>query len=142
MILWLTFRMSQRIVSYLTRKMQQPGTDIQTDSGIKQQTSFQGWEQQAATRKITAQPPVSPQNPDRQILVHSATVSHSLLGAKITFRWPDDDHGGVVLAMNTTELRQWLHIVYQRFRAADWNLHVWPEWIIDPDMHMPSTIRQ
>lgn len=138
--LWLTRRLANRLVEVLTQWLDEAVREGQAvfDSGL-----HHAWAQEAATRQMEPAEPVAVAHDSPPGLVVSVDLSRDDEHYCVIFRTlgdRQDDPPFVRFA--ATELRQWLGIVYSLYRAADWPLESWPEWIANAgdDRHPPAVL--
>lgn len=63
------------------------------------------------------------------VLVHSIDVSLATSLLRLRFRKTDQQLA--ILAMNSSQTRQWLAILQVLWKKAGWPAHVWPHWLSD-----------
>lgn len=127
-VLWLTQRLLKRVVPHVLAWLQPPaqGTEAVPDYHVE---AVQSFAQQAAIAQLEPQPPV--------VVQQSVLGSHRLVDAVEITRTPDVialtfkvGENKAVLLLAPHALRQWLAIVYQLCRKAEWSMDgVWPEWM-------------
>jgi hypothetical protein len=132
--LWLTQRLANRLVAVLLAGLAQ-ATAGHSDASTG--ATIQAWEQSAAYAQHSPQPPVQSTGPVTRSLITSADISQADGQFRLVLRWPDDK--AVVLPLDSTALRQWLGVVYGRYRQAEWPCNgLWPDWIERQD-HIATT---
>ena len=47
----------------------------------------------------------------------------------------------VLLTLSAQPLRQWLGIVYEQYRKAEWPTGVWPAWVEDAQVSAEASLR-
>ncbi len=119
-VMWLTRRLLERLIRVLVRWCEtawhdQPNREL-----------LQGFAQQSAQTAHEPQPPVAGCEVSRQWLVECIDMQFGAEDVGLVFR------GGTVEAcidFAPTALRQWLGILRQAYRIAEWPLDVWPAWM-------------
>jgi hypothetical protein len=134
--IWLTRRLLDRLLPELVKWIENEAGDLPAAKGSgakgRQQTVpradvLQGFAQQAARERATPQPPVRVAPEDETWLVHTVSISRGRSKVRLTFKSADGRTATVTLAPPL--LRQWLNILHDTYRKADWPLQVWPDWI-------------
>lgn len=125
--LWLTPRLLNRVVPALTQWLEkQSSTEVRGEV-------LQSMAQQAARAALDPQAPVQSTAATQTWLVHTVNLTPIEHGLLLTFRG-DGSSGeavGTSLTLQGRQLRQWLNIVYDQYRKAEWPLNAWPAWIKD-----------
>lgn len=129
--LWLTPRVLNRMVPVLTQCLEkQSGSEIRGEV-------LQSMAQHAARVALDPQAPVQRKADTKSWLVHTVNMTPVEQGMLLTFR--GDANNGEALAASLTlqgrQLRQWLNILYDQSRKAEWPLAAWPAWIRDAQEH-------
>lgn len=143
-LLWLTQRLLRRLLPHLTAWLE--GLDVsQAVAGTagRAQTLYaeavQGFALQAARAQLTPQVPVQVVEDGPACLVRSVDVQATPHAMKLVFSGSQ----GAVAAMELPAqlLRQWLAIVHDAWRVADWPLDPWPAWLLEnPSVHASSAV--
>ena len=123
-VLWLTQRLTNRLVSHLCQALEGPASN--TRSASIQRT----FEQQAAAAALTPQPPVQPSADALEALVQSVDLTSSPSAVTLVFK----DEAGDVQAQLTLApllLRQWLSVVHVQYQKGEWPTGAWPSWLED-----------
>lgn len=138
-VFWLTQRLLKRMLPHLFSWLQpsssasraSPVPDYHTDA-------VQSFAQQVAVAELPLQTPVlaQPQPKGSRLLVDSVDITRTPDVIALTFK--SVDHQAVLL-LAQQPLRQWLAILHEQCRTADWAMDVWPEWIMQS---VPTTTRQ
>lgn len=128
-VLWLTQRLLKRVVPHVLAWLQPPGQSAKSvpDYHIE---AVQSFAQQAAVAQLELQPPVVVQQPTAasQSLVDTVEITRTPEVIALTFKVGENK---AVLLLAPHSLRQWLSIVCQLCRKAEWGMDsVWPEWMI------------
>lgn len=123
-VLWLTQRLLNRLVPHLCQWLDQrvgatPLTEVR-----------QAFAQQKARAELALQPPVRTEPDVQGMLIHSVDLKTSNAGMGLQFK---DADGNVVasLQLQPRPLRQWLNIVFDQYRKAQWPTAVWPAWVAE-----------
>lgn len=127
-VLWLTQRLLQRLLPVLLQGLAGQGAD--TPYG----DLLHGFTQQAARSELTPEPPVEAGQGSTAWLVLSVVVTSSAEAVGLRFKGAHDQQVSLTLA--SKPLRQWLGIVYDAYRKAEWPLNLWPAWVqgsVDPE---------
>lgn len=121
-VLWLTQRLLNRLVTYLSQWLAQQG------GAHPQAALVQAFEQQVAEAGLVLQTPVSPGLNVPEYLVESVDVKADAGLLALLLKGA----GGEPLArlvLVPVALRQWLGIVRAGYGLAGWPMDVWPEWM-------------
>ena len=121
MVLWLSQRLLLRLVPVLLEGIETQGTDA------SYREILQSFAQQTARAELKAEPPVQARHDSQAWLVHSVDVAKTEKALWLTFRGANGQQG--FISLEPRLLRQWLGIVYDNCRQANWPLGVWPEWL-------------
>ena len=121
--LWLTRRLADRLTAalfdILVPAQQAPGADI-----------FAQFAQQRAELEHTPQPPVRP--PEEGPAAHLVQeVNIARLDGAIRLVLRESGQDIAFIALTDDEMRQWLAIVRQAYRAGEWPMHNWPDWLVE-----------
>lgn len=121
-VLWLTLRLLNRLIPHLCRWLEQRvGATGLTE--VRQEFA-----QQKARAELEKQPPVRT-NPDVQgVLIHSVDLRTANAGMGLQFK-DADGYEVACLQLKPQPLRQWLNIVFDQYRKAQWPTAVWPAWV-------------
>lgn len=120
--LWLTQRLMNRLVAHLVSWL-----DTQTLTQTRPEV-MQEFAQSAAQASLTSQAPVLTGSNDVAWLVISVDLTSNQQVVKLTFKGTLPTELSQ-LNFESTQLRQWLSIVLNQYRLAQWSLDCWPEWI-------------
>ena len=127
-VLWLTQRLLRRLLPPLLAWLQEQGGAAYTVMGSALYAdALQGFAQQAARAQLQPQAPVQVPEGSLSCLVEGVDMGRSPEAVRLVFR----DAQGVVAAMvlQPQPLRQWLSILFDAWRQAEWPLEVWPDWL-------------
>lgn len=139
---WLTQRLLQRLVlalvQWLQKQGQGPGAEVRTPDVLRTEV-MQGFAQQAARARMTPQPPVRAAPGEAAWLVCSVDVAQHAQAVRLTFKGMRSGgaaSGSVAdavelgtLTLAPEPLRQWLNILFDNYRKAEWPLQAWPDWV-------------
>lgn len=130
-VLWLSQRLLLRLIPHLTAWLEKTGNPGQSAAAADQRINeqLQDQAQRTARNELTPLPPVTPESGTRTWMAHTVDVAHNPGAVRMTFR--GDPDLSVDLGLNSRELRQWLAIVYDMWRLAQWPDSIWPNWITD-----------
>ena len=124
-VLWLTRRLLDRLVPYLTLWLERQHGDVPHPDLL---LSFA---QQAAQGGVTPQAPVPAWSTSRQWLVQAIDLQPGDERVQLVFKGGEAQSAGIGFA--STPLRQWLGILRQAYVKALWPLESWPRWMADAD---------
>jgi len=136
-VLWITRRLAESLVASLVKQITdgplKPELDANatpTDTPSPQpDDARQVYAQlEARLNKKSATPVEIDDATVAQRLIHEVRMSiHTNRAVSLRFAAPDKPEA--VLVLTETELRQWLEVLRQCFRAAQWRHDIWPEWL-------------
>lgn len=127
--LWLTRRLLVRLVPHLCDWLTQSAGD-----GARA-ALLNGFAQQAAAGALVPQPPVRTAAEADGWVVWSIDLTVGGAAVQLTFRCDGDADAGLVL--QTTQLRQWLGILYAQCLKGEWPAADWPDWIAEGRLSAP-----
>lgn len=123
-VVWLTHRLVQRLLPILLQWLEQQYGDTPRAEVL------QSWAQQAARADLLPQPPVAVAEAGRELLGVAVDITPTPDTLNLTFRGAGEESGeGVTLSLTAVLLRQWLNILQDGYRLAEWPLAGWPEWL-------------
>jgi hypothetical protein len=134
--IWLTRRLLDRLLAELLKWIENEAGDLPAAKGsgargrlqtLPRADVLQGFAQQAARERTTPQQPVRVTPEDEAWLANSVGVGRGRSKIRLTFKSADGRTATVTLAAPL--LRQWLNILHDTYRKAEWPLQVWPEWM-------------
>ncbi len=131
-VIWLTQRMTQRLIPVLIQWLEQHGGDT------LHAEMLHGFAQQAAWAEFSPQAPVQPDEASPSWLASSIVASSSSQTMCLTFKGSSDQHANLMLSDRS--LRQWLKILQDAYINAGWSLEVWPEWVKDGIARLHSPV--
>ena len=122
--LWLTRRLVDRLLPLLLDWLVGNARDDLRAS------LMQEFAQQAASRALAPQPAVVAAAGDA-VLVQAVTVTSGAHALRLSFRASEapEDTRAWDLTLEQQSLRQWLAIVHDQYRKAEWPMDLWPAWI-------------
>ena len=126
--LWLTRRLVERLLPLLLDWLKQ-------DAGEGAHGAImQEFAQSAALDALAPQPAVRVQD-DSSVLVQTVNVTRGDIAVALEFKAGDVNDGGPSwsITFEPQPLRQWLSIVHDQYRKAEWPLSAWPAWITEAD---------
>lgn len=134
-LLWLTQRLAHRLVSHLCRWLERQGAvDAAAPAHLTIARDLaQSFAQQAARQQQVAAAPVQVDGDGdgasslASWRVASVDVLSRPDGVELTFLGEAGE--AATLPLPTQPLRQWLGIVYDHYRQAEWPTAVWPAWM-------------
>lgn len=128
-VLWLTQRLLNRLVPPLTQWLEERGNPTYTDPSVQavQKDILLGFAQSAARARLAPEPPVQAKSPQAVWRVASVDLARGPDKVVLTFKGEESEP--VALKLTIQPLRQWLGIVQDQYRKADWPLEVWPGWM-------------
>lgn len=125
-VFWLNLRLAQRLVPVLLNWLSdQQATERQHTDLLN------SFAQQAARAAHTPQPPVEAHHSDATYLIHTISVVFHTQAVELTLSAECAEHSARI-QFGTAPLRQWINILYDLYRKAEWPLDQWPDWIKDP----------
>jgi len=124
--LWLTQRLSNRLVASLTQLLESSASTPAATSPWAAQT--QSMMQLSAQAHFKPSDPIPPPDPDRIQLLQEVTMNKHGEGEgfSLIFRWQKGGEASIRFA--ETELRQWLGILFGLYQTAEWATEPWPQW--------------
>ena len=127
--LWLTQRLLERIISHLLKWLERQVPVAAPDALKNEQTAtmMQGFAQQAASAELSPQQPVQRQDDTQPWLVTSVDVTDGGQQVALIFKGASGENS--TLNLQAQHLRQWLAIIHQQWRVAEWPQTTWPQWM-------------
>jgi hypothetical protein len=125
-VIWLTQRLLLRLITVLLQWLDK---QVVGKAGLLASDALQSFAQEAAQAALSVEPPVAQEGKEQAWLVKAVDISGPANQTILELR----GHAGerARLAMNPTELRQWLFIMRRAWAASGWPTAVWPDWL-DP----------
>lgn len=122
-VLWLTQRLTNRLVRTLTQWLEGEGAGALT---VMAPDLRHAWAQEAAVRQLQPSAPVQVAQEAPATPVESIDLGRDSDRYTIVFRQADT---ASALTLSSTELRQWLGMVRSLYQTAGWPLTDWPVWM-------------
>jgi len=120
-VIWVTYRLLQRLVPPLLRWLERQGADLPRAEVL------QSFAQHAARAAVVPQAPVRATVDSAAWLARSVDLTQFDQAVRLTFRGAEGQEATMLLAAKL--LRQWLGIIHDGYVKAAWPLDVWPEWL-------------
>lgn len=117
--LWFTQRLLNRVVPALIKLLEEE------TSGSPQAEEVQAFTQQRAQRSIEQEAPIAAS--ESAWLVRRVDLTPS--AQRILLLFTDEAEQSAKLEVPRTALRQWLSILRELYRRAEWNTEIWPDWL-------------
>ncbi len=137
--LWLTQRLLLRTVPVLVDWLQKtnPVDLTKVENSAQAREMSQAFTQEPVKPKPRSKPtqtrdstvPEPAETPQDPVLVHSIDLNLNQNLLRIRLRQGEQELAN--LALNSSQLRQWLAVVHLLWKSADWPTHVWPRWLND-----------
>jgi len=121
-VIWLTQRMLNRLVSHLTRWLEDNGVADGADNAL-----LQNFAQQAAEAALEPQPAVQAEASEISWRVDEVDITTGSRGVAVTFKSAGADTARVTMAADA--LRQWLGILHGQYVKGEWPTTFWPSWM-------------
>ena len=125
--LWLTPRLLNRMVPVLAQWLEKQSlTEIRSEM-------LQSMAQQKARDALDPQLPVQRKAETQSWLVHTVNITPVEHGMVLAFLGESgySEPLGASLTLDGRQLRQWLNILVDQCRKAEWSLATWPAWLRD-----------
>lgn len=132
--LWLTRRMTQRLVPALIEGVQKQIAAPQAARSEVHSAALAAANVYAQLQARISKKPASPVEPPRaapQHLIHEIGVRGTGNGVRL-LEFGCGDRDPATLALSLTEQRQWLESLKSACNMAHWALDVWPAWMAPP----------
>lgn len=136
-VIWVTQRLLLRLVPALSQWLErgavtqggqaQSLTEHDPDSARRE--VMQHFAQQAARSEYQSEPPVVTADSAPAWLAVAVDVSWSAEAMSLTFRSAAEDRVNLTLAAQP--LRQWMGILHEGWRRAQWPAQIWPTWMFE-----------
>lgn len=131
-VLWLTQRLFNRLIAplcgWLEQQLEAAGSMRSHAVGL-QSHAMQSFAQQAAAAALAPQVPVQAAMGQSSWLVESLDLARGDNGVVLTFKPQAQSAECIQLTLQTQSLRQWLNIVHDQYRKAEWPIDPWPGWL-------------
>jgi hypothetical protein len=128
-VIWITRRLLDRLLSKLAGILENATAQALGADPVRADAVHR-FAQHAAQIAAVPQPPVRPQDEDVQWLARSVDILFAKGEVRLSFR--GDDTQLAELDFVEGKLRQFLNILLQMYRTADWPLTAWPTWASSP----------
>ena len=148
--IWLTRRLLDRLLPVLLDWIEQhaadvPGTATRAETGapnrrLPRAEPLQGFAQHAARQHLVPQAPVRPGADDASWLAAAVDVKRGRQGVRLALRGARREQRAD-LQLQVKVLRNWLNILHDSYRKADWPLDVWPDWVREAATPTPAVVR-
>ncbi|WP_374583584.1 hypothetical protein [Pseudoduganella sp.] len=122
-VIWVTRRLLGFLLPHLLQRLD--GQFASTPPELRD--TMQEFAQQTARSALGESAPVVAAQDDEVLLASAIDIGQTEVGVLLTFR--DGGEKSFSLPLASENLRQWLHILYQADRAANWQLPQWPAWL-------------
>ena len=124
-VIWLTQRLLTRLLPHLFKWLEkQSGVNLPAELVLS-------FAQQAARAELSPEPPVKSGEDAQAWLAHAVDITAEPASLRLLFRSLRQQQAGVTL--QPQQLRQWLSILHDLWRRAEWSGGLWPEWILSAD---------
>lgn len=117
--LWLTQRLLNRVVPALVKVLEEE------TSGNPQASELQAFTQQKAQRDIEQEAPIAAA--EHAWLVRRVDLTGRPKAIILVFS--DNQSESARLEIPRIALRQWLSILHELYRRAEWSCEKWPDWL-------------
>jgi len=121
-VLWVTARLAVAVVSAIVKTLD----GVLALPQRSEQKSVQQWEQFSAVQKMQVTPAVKVCSVCEDLV---QTIDVSVRGGNFSLIFHGVNHTSAKLPMTSTQMRQWLQIIYDQFLKANWPMTVWPSWL-------------
>ena len=140
-VLWLTQRLLSRLVPHLSAWLARQLAPASSNPSVQaaHQDIVQGFAQQAARAQLVPEPPVRASSPMAVWRVDAVDIAQGEDSLALTFKGEAGEP--VLLTLSAQPLRQWLGIVYEQYRKAEWPTGVWPAWVEDAQVSAEASLR-
>lgn len=144
-VLWLSQRLLRRLVPALLRWLDEQvgvagrvassaGTTVARKASLPRPEVLNEFAQQSARAQLKAEPAVKPGEDCTSWLVISLNLTMGTEALRVTFCGAGQERAAIELQIR--QLRQWLNILYDVWRRAEWSMDVWPDWM---ELKTPSS---
>ena len=131
LILWTTQRLLIRLVAHFLGWLEKEAPEVARSSaiGTGATSALQGMAQQSAVANLQNQSAVTANSESTTLLVKEIDIKMSEEAVLLVFKY--DDGQKAELSFTVQQLRQWLGMIHQLWRQAEWPVSVWPDWMDD-----------
>lgn len=124
-IIWLTLRMLQLLVPSLTSWLQK--SDTLAGAALGAEKDVQSFRQQAAKASIEKQPPVAATGQSLSWVAVGVDYRSNNTQIHLVFKGQNTETASLDLPLEAC--RQWLSILFDAYKLADWPMGAWPDWV-------------
>ncbi len=132
--LWLTQRLSQRLISYLLAAVS--NSSIEAAQNFMQDDSagnlLQEFAQQAATAELAPEQAVDSTLSSQNWLVEEVDINQDT-ECNVGLIFKKEGVENAAISFESQQLRQWLSIVRNQWIQAQWPMGIWPNWMAGQD---------
>ena len=125
-IFWLTQRLCRQLVKSLVGYFNKADMAA-TGASTRSLASVQQFLQQTASSNRQRVVAVAAAAPNQAVLLDKVQLRTSTRMIQMSLPLAEGDEA--VLVFSPEETRQWMGILYQQYRRAEWPLEIWPRWI-------------
>ena len=138
LILWTTQRLLIRLVAHFLGWLEKEAPEVARSSaiGTGATSALQGMAQQSAVANLQEQSAVTANSDSAALLVKEIDIKMSEAVVLLVFKC--DDGWKAELSFTIQQLRQWLGMIHQLWRQAEWPVSVWPDWM--DDKQQPASV--
>ena len=131
LILWITQRLLVRLITHFLGWLEKEAPKVSWSSAIDTgaKSALQGMAQQSAVANLQNQSAVTANSESTTLLVKEIDIKMSEETVLLVFKC--DDGRKAELSFTIQQLRQWLGMIHQLWRQAEWPVSVWPDWMDD-----------
>ncbi len=131
LILWTTQRLLIRLVAHFLGWLEKEAPEVARSSaiGTGATSALQGMAQQSAVANLQEQSAVTANSDSAALLVKEIDIKMSEAVVLLVFKC--DDGQKAELSFTIQQLRQWLGMIHQLWRQAEWPVSIWPDWMDD-----------
>jgi len=131
LILWTTQRLLIRLVAHFLGWLEKEAPEVARSSaiGTGATSALQGMAQQSAVANLQEQSAVTANSDSAALLVKEIDIKMSEETVLLVFKC--DDGRKAELSFTVQQLRQWLGMIHQLWRKAEWPVSIWPDWMDD-----------
>ena len=122
--LWLTRRLSERIVPACLRRL--PNAEGNAD----EVSSAQVYAQLEARLYKKPAPTVLPDKDQPEYLIKEVQMNRADNGT-YTLSFNNAQGESAVLVLSAQEMRQWLEVIKLAFVKGEWRMDIWPAWLTE-----------
>ncbi len=132
-LLWMTRRLLDRLIPHLALWLEKQYADLPRAEIMLE------FAQQKAQSQLVLQTPVMTSGTQGQ-LIESVDINAGATRLRLNFKTADTSEPSGI-GFEATPLRQWLTILQQAYKEAEWPMQCWPGWMEDRNAtHMPQAM--